>query len=75
VALTAITLFFGELLPKALGVSNAKMVRITALVYNTYIHHYPQVVRTMVPPINVLATLLSPVGSGFSLLSWFLLGV
>lgn len=61
VALTVVTLVFGELIPKSLGVSNAEMVA-----------------RIMVPPINLLAVVLSPVGkvlSMFAKLVLRLLGV
>jgi CBS domain containing-hemolysin-like protein len=44
-ALTLLTLFFVELLPKSIGVSNAEMVA-----------------RKLVPPINFLAHIVSPVG-------------
>jgi CBS domain containing-hemolysin-like protein len=44
-ALTGLTLFFVELLPKSLGVTNAETVA-----------------RMMVPPINVLSTIVSPLG-------------
>lgn len=50
VALTVVTLVFGELIPKSLGVSNAEMVA-----------------RIMVPPINILAVVLSPVGKVLSM--------
>ena len=50
VALTVVTLVFGELIPKSLGVSNAEMVA-----------------RIMVPPINMLAVVLSPVGKVLSM--------
>jgi len=52
VALTAITLFFVELLPKSIGVTNAEWVA-----------------RLMVPPINVLANIVSPLGSFLSYLA------
>jgi Mg2+/Co2+ transporter CorB len=50
VGLTVVTLVFGELIPKSLGVSNAEMVA-----------------RIMVPPINLLAVVLSPVGKVLSM--------
>ena len=52
VALTALTLFFVELLPKSIGVTNAEMVA-----------------RYMVPPVNMLSTIVSPVGISLSFLS------
>jgi len=47
--LTAITLFFVELLPKNLGVTNAEMVA-----------------RAMVPPINAVSVIVSPLGIALS---------
>ena len=44
-SLTFLTLFFVELLPKSVGVSNAELVA-----------------RKMVPPINVISSVFSPVG-------------
>lgn len=52
VALTALTLFFVELLPKSIGVTNAEMVA-----------------RYMVPPVNMLSTIVSPVGISLSFLA------
>jgi len=52
VALTAITLFFVELLPKSIGVTNAE-----------------KVARIMVPPINKLSIVVSPLGIALSWLS------
>ena len=52
VALTTITLFFVELLPKSIGVTNAE-----------------RVARLMVPPINILSTIVSPIGIGLSWVS------
>ena len=52
IALTTITLFFVELLPKSIGVTNAE-----------------KVARLMVPPINTLSTIVSPIGIGLSWLS------
>ena len=45
IALTALTLYFVELLPKSLGVVNAEVVA-----------------RLTIPPINVLSTIVSPLG-------------
>ncbi|GAX19721.1 hypothetical protein FisN_19Hh308 [Fistulifera solaris] len=45
IGLTALTLFFVELLPKSLGVTNAETVA-----------------RLMVPPVNVVSTIVSPLG-------------
>jgi len=45
IALTGLTLFFVELLPKSLGVANAEVVA-----------------RMMVPPLNVLSAVVSPLG-------------
>lgn len=50
--LTAITLFFVELLPKSIGVINAE-----------------RVARVMVPPINILAAIVSPIGIGLSFIA------
>ena len=50
--LTAVTLFFVELLPKSIGVINAE-----------------RVARVMVPPINILAAIVSPIGIGLSFIS------
>ena len=50
--LTVLTLFFVELLPKNVGVSNAELVA-----------------RRMVPPINTVATLVSPFGIALTWLS------
>ena len=44
-ALTGLTLFFVELLPKSLGVTNAEVVA-----------------RLMVPPVNVVSSIVSPLG-------------
>ena len=44
-ALTGLTLFFVELLPKSLGVTNAEVVA-----------------RLMVPPVNVVSAIVSPLG-------------
>ena len=52
VALTTITLFFVELLPKSIGVTNAE-----------------RVARFMVPPINFLSKIVSPIGIALSWLS------
>jgi len=52
VALTAVTLFFVELLPKSIGVTNAESVA-----------------RLMVPPINLISTVVSPLGMSLSWLS------
>mmetsp|Transcript_26414 Transcript_26414/g.30199 ORF Transcript_26414/g.30199 Transcript_26414/m.30199 type:complete len:749 (+) Transcript_26414:119-2365(+) len=52
VALTTITLFFVELLPKSIGVTNAESVA-----------------RLMVPPINILSIIVSPIGIALSWLS------
>jgi CBS domain containing-hemolysin-like protein len=49
VALTGLTLFFVELLPKSLGVTNAEVVA-----------------RLMVPPVNVISTVVSPLGISLS---------
>jgi CBS domain containing-hemolysin-like protein len=59
--LTALTLFFVELLPKSLGVVNAEVVA-----------------RLMVPPINMLSTVVSPLGITLSWLAkktLYMLGV
>jgi len=61
VALTALTLFFVELLPKSLGVVNAEVVA-----------------RVMVPPVNIVSTIVSPLGITLSWLAkktLYLLGV
>lgn len=52
IGLTALTLFFVELLPKSLGVTNAQVVA-----------------RFMVPPVSVLATIVSPLGITLSWLA------
>ena len=52
VALTGLTLFFVELLPKSLGVVNAE-----------------KVARIMVPPINIVSAIVSPLGISLSWLS------
>ena len=52
VALTAVTLFFVELLPKNIGVTNAETVA-----------------RLMVPPINLISTVVSPIGISLSFLA------
>jgi len=52
VALTTVTLFFVELLPKSIGVTNAE-----------------RVARLMVPPINLISTVVSPLGMSLSWLS------
>eukprot|EP00549_Striatella_unipunctata_P004411 CAMPEP_0118675280 /NCGR_PEP_ID=MMETSP0800-20121206/1364_1 /TAXON_ID=210618 ORGANISM="Striatella unipunctata, Strain CCMP2910" /NCGR_SAMPLE_ID=MMETSP0800 /ASSEMBLY_ACC=CAM_ASM_000638 /LENGTH=496 /DNA_ID=CAMNT_0006570585 /DNA_START=576 /DNA_END=2066 /DNA_ORIENTATION=- len=49
VALTGITLFFVELLPKSIGVASAE-----------------RVARVMVPPVNLLSAVVSPVGIALS---------
>eukprot|EP00560_Eucampia_antarctica_P006280 CAMPEP_0197824744 /NCGR_PEP_ID=MMETSP1437-20131217/1962_1 /TAXON_ID=49252 ORGANISM="Eucampia antarctica, Strain CCMP1452" /NCGR_SAMPLE_ID=MMETSP1437 /ASSEMBLY_ACC=CAM_ASM_001096 /LENGTH=696 /DNA_ID=CAMNT_0043424495 /DNA_START=248 /DNA_END=2338 /DNA_ORIENTATION=- len=51
-ALTAVTLFFVELLPKNIGVTNAETVA-----------------RLMVPPINMVSTVVSPIGISLSFLA------
>ncbi|KAL7570829.1 hypothetical protein ACA910_018899 [Epithemia clementina (nom. ined.)] len=61
IVLTALTLFFVELLPKSLGVVNAE-----------------RVARLMIPPISILAQVVSPLGISLSWLAKFtlrLLGV
>lgn len=58
VGLTVVTLVFGELIPKSLGVSNAEMVA-----------------RIMVPPINLLAVVLSPVGKVLSMFAKLVLRI
>jgi CBS domain containing-hemolysin-like protein len=45
IALTGLTLFFVELLPKSFGVTNAELVA-----------------RVMVPPVNIISTIVSPLG-------------
>jgi CBS domain containing-hemolysin-like protein len=52
IALTALTLFFVELLPKSIGVTNAEVVA-----------------RLMVPPVNVISTVVSPLGISLSFLA------
>ena len=52
IALTGITLFFVELLPKSIGVTNAE-----------------RVARLMVPPINLISAVVSPLGFSLSWLS------
>ena len=52
IALTALTLFFVELLPKSLGVTNAEVVA-----------------RLMVPPVNIVSTIVSPLGISLSWLA------
>ena len=52
VVLTALTLFFVELLPKSIGVTNAE-----------------KVARLMVPPVNVVSTVVSPLGISLSFLA------
>jgi CBS domain containing-hemolysin-like protein len=52
IALTGLTLFFVELLPKSLGVTNAEVVA-----------------RFMVPPVNVLSLVVSPLGVSLSWLA------
>lgn len=52
IILTAITLFFVELLPKSIGVTSAE-----------------KVARILVPPINVISTVVSPLGIALSWLS------
>lgn len=52
VILTGSTLFFVELLPKSIGVTNAE-----------------KVARIMVPPINIISTVVSPLGIALSWLS------
>mmetsp|Transcript_102402 Transcript_102402/g.153471 ORF Transcript_102402/g.153471 Transcript_102402/m.153471 type:complete len:601 (+) Transcript_102402:2-1804(+) len=51
-ALTCLTLFFVELLPKSVGVTNAEAVA-----------------RFMIPPINVMSTVVSPLGITLSWLA------
>jgi len=51
-ALTGLTLFFVELLPKSFGVTNAELVA-----------------RVMVPPVNVISTIVSPLGISLSWLA------
>jgi CBS domain containing-hemolysin-like protein len=51
-ALTGLTLFFVELLPKSIGVTNAESVA-----------------RVMTPPINVISTVVSPLGISLSWLA------
>jgi CBS domain containing-hemolysin-like protein len=58
IALTALTLFFVELLPKSLGVTNAEVVA-----------------RLMVPPINVVSMVVSPLGISLSWLAKKTLGM
>ena len=52
IALTVLTLYFVELLPKSLGVVNAEVVA-----------------RLTIPPINILSTIVSPVGITLSFLA------
>jgi CBS domain containing-hemolysin-like protein len=52
IALTALTLFFVELLPKSIGVQNAE-----------------RVARLMVPPVNILAAVVSPLGISLTFLA------
>lgn len=52
VALTALTLFFVELLPKSIGVQNAEMVA-----------------RLIVPPVNIIAAVVSPLGISLTFLA------
>lgn len=52
IALTGLTLFFVELLPKSLGVTNAEVVA-----------------RLMVPPVNIISVVVSPLGSSLSWLA------
>lgn len=52
IALTGLTLFFVELLPKSLGVTNAEVVA-----------------RVMVPPVNIISTIVSPLGISLSWLA------
>ncbi|GKY92968.1 hypothetical protein MPSEU_000265400 [Mayamaea pseudoterrestris] len=52
IALTGLTLFFVELLPKSLGVTNAETVA-----------------RFMVPPVNIISVIVSPLGSSLSWLA------
>jgi CBS domain containing-hemolysin-like protein len=51
-ALTGLTLFFVELLPKSIGVTNAESVA-----------------RVMVPPINIISAVVSPLGISLSWLA------
>jgi CBS domain containing-hemolysin-like protein len=51
-ALTGLTLFFVELLPKSFGVTNAELVA-----------------RVMVPPVNIISTIVSPLGISLSWLA------
>jgi putative hemolysin len=51
-ALTGLTLFFVELLPKSFGVANAETVA-----------------RVMVPPVNIISTIVSPLGISLSWLA------
>jgi len=52
IGLTCITLFFVELLPKSIGVTNAETVA-----------------RLMVPPINLMSTVVAPLGIGLTFLA------
>jgi len=52
IVLTALTLFFVELLPKSIGVTNAEVVA-----------------RLMVPPVNVVSTVVAPLGVSLSFLA------
>lgn len=52
IALTALTLFFVELLPKSIGVTNAE-----------------KVARLMVPPVNIVSAIVSPIGISLSFLA------
>ena len=51
-ALTGLTLFFVELLPKSIGVTNAEAVA-----------------RVMIPPVNIISTVVSPLGISLSWLA------
>ena len=52
VALTALTLFFVDLVPKTVGVSNAE-----------------RVARLMVPPVNIISMVVSPLGVSLTFLA------
>eukprot|EP00548_Thalassiothrix_antarctica_P000909 CAMPEP_0194148348 /NCGR_PEP_ID=MMETSP0152-20130528/31816_1 /TAXON_ID=1049557 /ORGANISM="Thalassiothrix antarctica, Strain L6-D1" /LENGTH=624 /DNA_ID=CAMNT_0038849833 /DNA_START=363 /DNA_END=2237 /DNA_ORIENTATION=+ len=52
IALTALTLFFVELLPKSIGVNNAE-----------------KVARFIVPPVNIIAAVVSPLGISLTFLA------
>jgi len=52
IALTALTLFFVELLPKSIGVNNAE-----------------KVARCIVPPVNIIAAIVGPLGISLTFLA------